>query len=126
MNENGSRTDETGRDASPTFDSKFYRALGSRERRRLLHLLLDEAERPVEELATLLVGWDAAASETVGGPEDRRVVLIRLLHVHIPMLEDAGLVCYDEERGTVRTGSLDPVAIEYVRQGVDAEEAPPG
>ncbi|WP_189319139.1 hypothetical protein [Halolamina pelagica] len=38
-----------------------------------------------------------------------------------PLLDDAGLVAYDDERGTVRLASLDETAREYIEGGIDAK-----
>ena len=124
MNENGSRADETSGETELAFDDEIYRALGSRERRRLLHLLLDEEERTVEELATLLLGWDVTVSETVGDPDDRLRPILRLEHVHLPILDEIGLVSYDPDRGTVRAEQLDAATVELIERGVDTEGAP--
>lgn len=124
MNENGSRADETSGETELAFDDEIYRALGSRERRRLLHLLLDEEERTVEELATLLLGWDVTASGTVGDPDDRLRTILRLEHVHLPILDEIGLVSYDPDRGTVRAEQLDAATVELIERGVDTEGAP--
>lgn len=125
MKENGPRTDESRGGSSQGFGRQFHRALASRERRRLLAVLLDGGERQVEEVATLLVGWDATEFNTVEGPADHRRVLIRLHHVHLPMLDDAGLVTHDTEDGTVRIGSLDPATVELIERSVDAVEHRP-
>lgn len=71
MKENGSRTDETRGEPFRTSDDRFYRALASRERRRLLYVLLHGEERSVEETATVLLGWDVTESEGVGDPDER-------------------------------------------------------
>lgn len=121
MKENGSQTDETREDPSRPFDHQFYRAMASRDRRRLLYALLDGEERAVEEVATVLAGWDATESGTVAHPDDRNLVLLRLVHIHLPLLDDAGLVAYDDERGTVRLAPLDETAREYIEGGIDAK-----
>jgi len=119
MKKNGPRTDEATRALSRPFDHQFYRAMASRDRRRLLYVLLDDEERAVEEVATVLGGWDATESGTVAHPDDRNLVLLRLVHIHLPLLDDAGLVAYDDERGTVRLASLDETAREYIEGGID-------
>ena len=117
MKKNGPRTDEATRALSRPFDHQFYRAMASRERRRLLYLLLDGEERTVEDVATVLVGWDATASGTVGDPDDRKLVLLRLVHIHLPLLADAGIVNYDEAAGTVSLASLEASIREAIEQG---------
>ncbi|GAB7093631.1 hypothetical protein JCM30237_07830 [Halolamina litorea] len=124
MDDSGSRTDGTGE--SPGFDRQFYRAIASRERRRLLSILLDGDERTVEELATLLLGWEATASGTVGSPDDRRLTLLRLVHIHLPRLDEAEMIEYDQGRGTARIEKLEPGMAEYIEDTVDAAKAPSG
>ena len=121
MKKNGSRTEEATRALSRPFDHQFYRAMASRERRRLLYLLLDGQQRPVEDVATVLVGWDVTESGTVGDPDDRKLVLLRLVHIHLPLLADAGLIDYDEEAGTLSLASLEESILESIEQGVDSE-----
>ncbi|MFW5934844.1 MAG: DUF7344 domain-containing protein [Halolamina sp.] len=125
MNENESYTDETMSESSQTFERQFYRAMASRERRRLLYVLLDRDERTVEEVATVLLGWDVTGSGAAGDPDDRNLVLLRLVHIHLPLLNDVGLVAYDEDRGTVELESLDEATCEYIERGVEAEPDPP-
>lgn len=119
MTENDPGADESSSDPAGTFDDVIFRALASRERRRLLSLLLEEEERDVEELATLLLGWDATASGTASDPEDRRRTALRLRHSHLPKLDDAGLIDHDPDRGTVRLASLDPATVELIERSVD-------
>lgn len=126
MKDNGHRTAETQTGSAECFGHQFYRALASRERRRILSLLLDGEERSVEDVATLIVGWDAA-TDAANEPEDRERAHLRLVHAHLPMLDEAGLVTYDPEQGTVRISALDTDAVEYLERSVDGgdgESAP--
>ena len=121
MNDDGSRTADTRAEPPERSCRQFYRALASRERRRLLALLLDCEERSVEDVATLLVGCDARTG-TIEGPERRERTLLRLVHAHLPMLQEAGLVTYNPERGTVRVESLAPETVEYIERSLDDGE----
>lgn len=117
MNDDGSRTGSAGE-----FGQQFYRVLASRERRRILSLLLDGEERSVGDVATLLVSWDGATTGTAKEPEDRERAHLRLVHAHLPMLEEAGLVMYDPEHGTVRMAPLDTDAVEYLERSVGGRD----
>ncbi len=119
MKDSGSGTAETRTESAESFDRQFYRALASPERRRLLTLLLDGEERSVEDVATLLVGWEATATGTAKEPADRKRAHLRLVHAHLPMLEEAELVSHDPDRGTVRMGALAPEAIEHLERSID-------
>ncbi|MFO7925841.1 MAG: DUF7344 domain-containing protein [Halobacteriota archaeon] len=107
-------------DRVPSFsDDRLYRALAATERRRLLYLLLDGGERRIEELATVLTGWDATETGTMGTGDDRERTLVELRHVHLPLLADFGLVEYDRQRGTVDVESVDPLLEELLERSVD-------
>lgn len=104
-----------GRAGTPSrlVDSEFYRALAATERRRLLQVLLDGEEYAVDEVADVL-REDA----------DTRFRL-KLRHIHLPLLDKAGLISYDHERRTVELRSLDPFIEDLIRWSVDPEQEPP-
>lgn len=112
------------RDAPPRLaDDQFYRALASTQRRRALSFLLEETESTVDELAAALAGWDAAASGTMATPDDHETIAIRLVHAHLPLLAEAGLVDYGPDRETVRIEPLDDGVADLIRRSVEAEES---
>ncbi|GAA0506368.1 hypothetical protein GCM10008992_01620 [Halorubrum aquaticum] len=102
-------------------EDQFYRALTSPHRRRLLHYVLEKEESTVEELATVLSGWEATTTGTMYTSADRSEVLLQLLHNHLPRLDDAELIEYDSNVGTVRRGSLHPRVADVIRWSVEAE-----
>lgn len=104
-------------------DDQFYRALASSHRRHLLYCLLETEERTVEELASVLSGWEATAAGTLYTAADRSEVRLQLLHNHLPQLDDAGLIEYDPNSGTVRLRSLQPRPTDIIRQSVEAEQS---
>ena len=118
---------EPGGETTPRLcRNEFYRALGSERRRRLLYLLLDGDERAVGELATVLTGWTATDTGTMGTPAEREEILIGLEHSHLPLLADAGLVSYDRQRGTVELESLAPTVTDLIEQSIAAEQTTDG
>jgi DNA-binding transcriptional ArsR family regulator len=121
----GNRTKSaSGRCVPALSDDRLYRALAARPRRRLLYLLLERGERSVEELATLLTGWEATETGTMGAVADRDRIRTTLDHIHLPLLTDVGLVVYDRQRGTVEAEPVDPFLEELIERGVDAESQP--
>lgn len=105
----------------PWSDDRVYRALASTQRRHLLYFLLEQQESTVEEIATVLTGWGATERGTMGTADDRRQLVIGLVHVHLPILAEAGLVTHDRQSGTVRIESLDPSVQDLVRRSVESD-----
>ncbi|WP_276273860.1 DUF7344 domain-containing protein [Haloarcula litorea] len=105
-------------DAPPADD--LFRALASETRRDVLEALQRRESIPLDELADTLVGRG-----TTSGPADvdeRAQTKIELVHAHVPLLVDAGLVAHDESAGEVSLTTLpEPVeelltfAAEYER-----------
>ncbi len=106
-------------------DDALYRAFASRQRRRLLAILRDTEPggTSVDELATLLCGYDATATGTMGTPSSRDQLLVALTHVHLPHLDAVGLVDYDRGDGTVASRPLDPEVEELLDRSVAAESS---
>lgn len=87
--EDGDRT------ASPVSRARAMRILADRERRVLILHLTDTAEETVP-----LPVCRRAVADAVGHGED--VIGLRMHHVHLPMLADAGVLDYDERSETIR------------------------
>lgn len=109
-------------DATPGLsDDRLYRALASTRRRRLLYLLLDEEESTVDQIATVLTGWNATESGGMATPDDHEQIFLELLHTHLPVLDKIGMVAHDRESGTVRIGALDTAVVDLICQSVEVE-----
>ena len=91
----------------PTHDALF-RAMAEPHRRVVCRYLSarDEGVADFDDLVEHVVRRERARDDVE--PEDvepgdrRRQVEIRLYHVHLPMLSDAGVVEFDARSGTVR------------------------
>ena len=111
----------TGSSPPRLADGRFYRALASPHRRRLLYYLLDREERTAAELASVLSGWEATATGTMYDSADRSSITLQLRHKHLPQLAETGLIAYDPDGDTVRLESLQPQVTHLIRQSVEAE-----
>lgn len=127
MGENSSKRErnehphDAGRGTPPGLaDDRLYRALASRPRRRLLYYLLDSAEASVEELAEMLLGWEASGERTQAQQYDRTIISLR--HTHLPALADAGLLAYDPSTATATIRKLDDNVVELVERSIAAEK----
>lgn len=103
-------------------DDTFYRALGAQRRRRSLAYVLTNEHCSVDELVDVLAGWETVGTEMV--PDNCFDLLkVELYHVHLPILEEAGLIEYDEETGKISIEPLaDPVK-EFIHKSVEAEHS---
>lgn len=110
--------DERADDLDAVFDS-----LASGDRRDLLARLHDSAPAalPREELAVTL----ATEDELSGGvtDEERRRALTALHHVHLPKLEDSGLVTRDVDHDAVALAGHPAFEDEAVLEAVDDASA---
>lgn len=119
--EEGESSGRCGSTVSPSADD-LYAALARHPRRRVLSYLLQQPTATVDELADLLVGWEAAASDRAMGPDERTRVLLELVHVHLPHLDDADLVVYDAEADADAEATANEVRLrpidEQVREAI--------
>ena len=93
-------TGDSDTDYPPPDD--LFKALASDTRRRLLASLPAESTMTLDELTDVLVGWQST-SEGPAGPDEWAKVKIELVHAHLPLLSDVGLVTVGDEeiaRGT--------------------------
>jgi DNA-binding transcriptional ArsR family regulator len=103
-------------------DDRFYRALASTRRRRLLSFVIEHTDSTVDELATVLAGWETTETGGMATVEDHDRVTLELVHSHLPLLEALGLVEYDADTGVVRVEDVDPVVEELITMSIEAEQ----
>lgn len=103
-------------------EDRFYRALASSHRRRLLYFLLENEASTIDELASVLSGWEITPTGTMQTPKDRAKIRLQLSHNHLPRLAETGLIAYDPDSGTVQLESLHPRVTDIIRQSVEAEQ----
>lgn len=101
-------------------ESDIFVLLAKRHRRHLLRILR-ESDTPLLtiELANR-VGERAYDSPSA---KDRRAVYLALYHNHIPQLEEADVVAYDESEGTVQPG-LNFDSVVRVLERADESDLP--
>jgi len=86
--------DEEDIDYPPPDD--LFSALASSKRRRLLAALPAQSAMTLDELTDILVGWQSTTDGPVG-PDEWAKVKIELVHAHLPLLADVGLITYEDE-----------------------------
>ncbi|RDI70375.1 DUF7344 domain-containing protein [Halopelagius longus] len=79
-----------------------FQALSDRNRRLTFSCLEeDDCPKSVETLAAEVVAEREDVSPEDVGDEERRTAAVKLYHVHLPKLDEAGLVSFDPEERTV-------------------------
>lgn len=104
--------------------SEMLEALADERRRYVLYHLREEGGSELEEVVEQVAAW------TTGRPPDeldertKRKVRSELHHVHLPKLENAGIIGYDRRHGSVsfRTLSSDVEAFLDYCSTVDSPE----
>lgn len=94
-----------GNDLPAAVPDDVYRALAQSERRQVLSYLLEEQAVTLDEATTIVVGWKVTDEGAVG-PDERERIRGALHHIHLPLLEEVGLVTYDRESKEIRLSSL--------------------
>lgn len=101
-------------------DSAF-RLLGDQQRRHALYLLREHGEMAIDDLADVLTGWLAVRNDEGATPDDRERIRLRLVHVHVPKLEAAGIVDFEAESGRVTLDRLPPVVDRLLDGALELE-----
>lgn len=109
---------ESGSALPPPDD--LFRAVADSDRRRLLAVLSTESAMPLDDLTDVLVGWESSVSGP-SGPDEWAQMKIELVHMHLPLLSEAGLVTRDED--IVRLDSYPAPVEELVTFATTYEEA---
>ncbi|WP_312909593.1 DUF7344 domain-containing protein [Natronosalvus caseinilyticus] len=78
-----------------------HRILANPRRRRLLTTLTERGQDTVEGLAEAVARRECLPDDAEDRRRARRDVHVSLVHVHLPMLADHGLVEYDRGEGDV-------------------------
>ncbi|UPV99270.1 hypothetical protein M0R88_12130 [Halorussus gelatinilyticus] len=98
-------------DVSAAFD-----LLRDARRRGVIYTVKRNGRTSVSELARRIAAWQSTDGDDA---PDRDTVETSLVHAHLPKLDDAGVVEYDREEGTVEftetTSDLDPL-LERTRE----------
>ncbi|QZP39565.1 DUF7344 domain-containing protein [Halobaculum magnesiiphilum] len=80
----------------------LYKTLANRERRRILRYLADLPEPiPISQVATEIAALEHGDDSSGISTSQQSDTHVALLHIHLPMLDEVGLVNWDRDSDTV-------------------------
>ncbi|WP_238709596.1 DUF7344 domain-containing protein [Natronorubrum halophilum] len=79
----------------------MYGILSEPRRRYVLYYFLDNDHANIEELSLQIVAWERHVSVDGVSEEQTQRLTSSLIHTHIPLLADHGLVDYDSRTGDI-------------------------
>ncbi|WP_458185070.1 DUF7344 domain-containing protein [Haladaptatus sp. NG-WS-4] len=94
-----SSTSEVNHDLSK---EDVFTALGNERRRYAVHYLLrDEGDVEIGDLAVQIAAWENGKGVEDITPQERRRVYNALQQVHLPKMDEVGIIQFDADRGVV-------------------------
>lgn len=118
MQENGNGVEDYARrpeeDLPP---EEALSALADPHARHALRALHGRRDSTLEELADVVTGMVAAASDEVATPTDRDRTRLRLYHAVLPRLDALGYVEFDADERTVTRVDVPPEALAVLDGG---------
>jgi len=103
----------TGDDVDPPSQDELFDVLSNRRRRYAVHAL-EREHGPVElgDVAEQVAAWEYDVDVEQVSYDERKRVYTALQQSHLPMMDDAGVVEFDKNRGTVEaTPALEDVEV---------------
>ena len=101
-----------------------FTMLSNARRRSVIHYLKQRGERvTVRELSRQVAAWENGVDVNKLDYKQRKRVYTSLYQTHLPKLNDAGIVDYDRDRGTVALGDA-ARELEVYMELVPEEELP--
>lgn len=102
-----------------------YELLSASRRRHVLYYLLDEAESTtLGDLAEHLAAIENDKPRRAVSASERKRVYIALYQCHLPKLDDADVIDFDSDRGTVDRGANAASLVDYLpREAGDPADA---
>ncbi|PSP33502.1 hypothetical protein BRC63_10175 [Halobacteriales archaeon QH_10_70_21] len=121
---------ETGIDAAPaepmpSLDVVFD-VLQNRRRRLVLAALEDDGETTLGDLAERIAGIENDKPPESLDSQERKRVYVGLYQSHLPKMDDAGAVRFDDDRGSVERGPHMDVFCQYLDDSAAEDETATG
>jgi hypothetical protein len=106
MSKQNERDVETDEEEVSLSEDDIYDQLANRRRRYALHYLKQTGEAvDVRDLAEQVAAWENETTVADLGSQERKRVYIAMYQSHLPTMDEAGIVDYDDDAGTVELTS---------------------
>ena len=107
------QTDSSGAEGDALTEDELFTLLSNRRRRYILHTLMREADTvDIGDLSQEIAAWEDGLEYEKVSSRDRKRVYTAIQQTHLPKMDDAGVVEFNRDRGTVKpTPALEDVEI---------------
>ncbi|WP_114576579.1 ArsR family transcriptional regulator [Saliphagus sp. LR7] len=93
----------------------IFELLKNRRRRQVLaYLLENEATVTLGELAERIAAWENDTEVAALSSDQRKRVYVALYQTHLPKMDDAGIVDYDQDRGLITLADNADLLLMYL------------
>lgn len=111
-------------DGGPSLLDRLFGSLAHPHRRCVLYYLREEGQAELGEVADAVVSWEGTGGSDGPSTETRERIQAELRHVHLPKLDDDGLVEFDHRSNSVYY-SYPPAVLDDILDLASTVEAPP-
>ncbi len=93
----------------------IFELLKNRRRREVLKYLLDtEGTVTLGELAEQIAAWENDTTVNALSSDQRKRVYVALYQTHLPKMDDAGIIEYDQDRGLIALSKNADLLVMYL------------
>lgn len=101
----------------------IFELLKNRRRRQVLSYLLDANETvTLSELAEQIAAWENDTDVTALSSDQRKRVYVALYQTHLPKMDDAGIIEYDQDRGLITLSENADLLMLYIDTDVHQQD----
>ncbi len=93
----------------------IFELLKNRRRREVLQYLLDtDGTVTLGELAEQIAAWENDTTISALSSDQRKRVYVALYQTHLPKMDDAGIIDYDQDRGLIELADNADLLVMYL------------
>lgn len=110
-------------DAAPLDKDLVFEILKNQRRRRVLQYIREDGHSDLGNLAEQIAAEENDTTVDELSADERKRVYIGLYQTHLPKMDEAGVVIYDQSNGVVSAGPAIVQLIPYLETAADDEDA---